>query len=139
MKSYRFSIPMTVRITDLNYANHVGYQNFFSFFQEARIAYLKQFSYSEMDIEGYGMIVGEANCKYKRELYLSDAFQVSCAITELRSKLFVMGYQISKTDTVCAVGFTNNLCYDYQAERVVRLPEPFIYAVTRHEDQKLAK
>ncbi len=133
MKRYPFSIPLTVRISDLNYGNHVGYQNFFSFFQEARIAYLKQFNYTEMDIEGHGMIVGEANCKYKRELFMNDKFQASCAVTELRSKLFVMEYQILKADAVCAEGFTNNLCFDYKAKKVVRLPEPFVEAIKAYE------
>jgi YbgC/YbaW family acyl-CoA thioester hydrolase len=137
MEPYRFSIPMTVRINDLNYAYHVGYQNFFSFFQEARCAYLMQFNYSEMDIEGYSMIVGEAHCKYKRELALNDTFHVFCAVTELRSKLFVMKYQIVKAAAVCAEGFTNNLFYDYQTRRVARLAQPFVETVTSYEGDHL--
>ena len=133
MKTYHFSISMTVRSSDLNYANHVGYQNYFSFFQEARIAYLDQFQYSEMDIEGYGMIVGEANCKYKRELFLNDAITVACGITEFKSKCFIMEYQISKGNIICAQGFTKNLCYDYQAERLMRPPEPFVQTIKAFE------
>lgn len=129
MKAFRFSIPLTVRVIDLNYGNHVGYQNYFSFFQEARIAYLKQFSYSEMDIEGHGMIIGEANCRYKHELFLHDEIQVACAVTELMSKGFVMEYQISKANAVCATGHTKNFCYDYQAKRVTRPPKAFVQAV----------
>jgi acyl-CoA thioester hydrolase len=129
MKTYRFSIALTVRVIDLNYANHVGYQNFFSFFQEARIAYLKQFDYSEMDIEGHGMIIGEANCRYKQELFLNDQILVACAVTELMSKGFVMEYQISKANTICATGHTKNFCYDYQTKRVIRPPEAFVQAV----------
>lgn len=137
MKTYGVSIPMTVRFSDLNYANHVGYQTYFSFFQEARIAYLKQFNYSELDIEGYGMVISEANCKYKRELLLNDAFHVSCAVTQLRSKVFVMEYQIAKADTVCAEGFTNILCYDYLSQQVIRLPEAFIKAIAVYEGHNL--
>jgi YbgC/YbaW family acyl-CoA thioester hydrolase len=133
MKTYHFSISMTVRSSDLNYANHVGYQNFFSFFQEARIGYLDQFQYSEMDIEGCGMIVGEANCKYKRELFLNDAITVACGITEFKSKCFIMEYQISKGNTNCAQGFTKNLCYDYKTERVMRPPEPFVQTIKAFE------
>ncbi|MGD8844557.1 MAG: thioesterase family protein [Desulfobacteraceae bacterium] len=133
MKTYRFSISMTVRSSDLNYANHVGYQNFFSFFQEARIRYLDQFQYSEMEIEGYGMIVGEANCKYKRELFLNDAIAVACGITEFKSKCFIMGYQLSRDNTLCAEGFTKNYCYDYLAKRVMRPPEAFVQTITAFE------
>lgn len=124
---------MTVRVSDLNYANHVGYQNYFSFFQEARIAYLKQFDYSEMDIEGHGMIIGEANCRYKRELFLNDPIQVECAVTELLSKGFVMAYRITKANAICAEGYTKNFCYDYQAKRVIRPPAAFVRAVGAFE------
>jgi YbgC/YbaW family acyl-CoA thioester hydrolase len=124
---------LTVRIGDLNYGNHVDYQNFFSYFQEARIAYLNRLGYSELDIEGYGMIVGEANCKYKQELFLNDNIQVACRTSVIKSKLFIMEYRISKADNICAEGFTKNFCYDYQAKSVVRLPEPFVQAITAFE------
>jgi len=132
MKRFDFSIPLSVRVNDLNYGNHVGYQNYFTYFQEARIAYLNQFGYSELDIEGCGMIVGEANCKYTRELFLNDRIDVTCRISTLKSKLFVMEYQIFKTDENCAQGFTRNFCYDYQAKKTTRLPEAFVQAVKNY-------
>lgn len=134
MQAPRFSVLMRVRAYDLNYGNHVGYQNFFSFFQEARVAYLSGLGYTELDIEGFGMIVGEANCKYRRELFLNDAIEVTCAIRELKSKLFVMEYRILKGDEVCAEGFTKNFCYDYQKKKVSPLPEAFIKAVRQFEE-----
>lgn len=133
MDRFQFSIPLTVRVSDLNYGNHVGYQNFFSYFQEARIAYLGQFGYSEMNIEGCGMIVGEANCKYKQELFLNDRIDIACCIKEIKSKLFIMRYQIIKDGAPCAEGFTKNLCYDYQDKRVVRLPKAFVEKITSYE------
>ena len=133
MDPFRFSISLTVRVNDLNYGNHVGYQNFFAYFQEARIAYLEQFGYSEMDIEGHGMIVGEANCKYKQELFLNDRIDIACRIKEIKSKMFIMQYLITKNDSPCAEGFTKNLCYDYQDKKVVRLPEAFAEKITSFE------
>ncbi|MGD9369578.1 MAG: thioesterase family protein [Desulfobacteraceae bacterium] len=133
MKNDKFSIPLTVRSSDLNYGNHVGYQNYFSYFQEARIAYLNRLGYSELDIEGYGMIVGEANCKYKQELFLNDSIQVTCRTNSIKSKRFVMEYRIFRGDSICAEGFTTNYCYDYQAKTVVRLPAAFVQAVSAFE------
>ena len=129
MNGFNFSIPLTVRVSDLNYGNHVGYQNFFSFFQEARIAYLGQFAYTELDIEGHGLIVSEANCQYKRELFLNDRIRIACRIQEMKPKLFVMTYQVSKADLICAKGFTKNLCYDYQAKKITRFPQAFVEKV----------
>jgi acyl-CoA thioester hydrolase len=133
MNDYNFSIPLTVRASDLNYGGHVGYQIFFSYFQEARIAYLGQFGFSELDIDGYGMMVVEANCKYKQELYLNDAITVACGVQELKSKLFVMAYRISTPNCLCAEGYTKNLCYDYQAKAVSRFPDVFVKAIKGFE------
>lgn len=133
MSDYNFSIPLTVRVSDLNYGNHVGYQNFFSFFQEARIAYLAQFGFSELDIGGCGIIVAEANCRYKQELYLNDAITVACAVRALKSKMFIMDYCISMEKTICAQGFTKIMCFDHQTKSVGRVPEVFVQAVTKFE------
>jgi acyl-CoA thioester hydrolase len=134
MMPFKFSIPLTVRVNDLNYGNHVSHQNFFSYFQESRVAYLHRFGYSELDIGGYGMIMAEACCKYKQALFLNDTVRVACGVTEIKSKRFTMAYQIERDDVVCAEGFTINICYDYQSKKVVRLPEHFIRQIKAFED-----
>jgi acyl-CoA thioester hydrolase len=133
MTAYKFHRALTVRVNDLNYGNHVGHQNFFSYFQEARVAYLDQFGYSEMDMGGCGMIMAEAGCKYKQALFLNDKVRVACAVVALKSKRFTMAYRIERDHIVCAEGFTVNLGFDYQSNKVVRLPEEFIQRITAFE------
>ena len=134
MKDFKFSIPLKVHIGDVNHGGHVGYQIYLSYFQEARIAYLKEFECTELDIHGYGMIISEANCKYKQELFYRDEIRVKCGIGQLKSKAFIMEYQIEKGDDVCAIGSTTNLCYDFQNKKVVKLPLEFVKAIREYED-----
>ena len=54
MRDLRFSIPLMVHIGDVNYGGHVGYQVYLSYFQEARIAYLKEFGCTESEFAGTG-------------------------------------------------------------------------------------
>ena len=122
-----------VRVNDLNYGNHVGHQHYFSFFQEARVAYLKQFGFSELDIGGLGMIVAEAGCRYKQQLFLNDSITVACAVAELKPKRFTMEYRIKKAEVVCAEGFTINMCFDYLSQKVARLPEEFNQLIRKFE------
>jgi YbgC/YbaW family acyl-CoA thioester hydrolase len=131
---YKFSIPLTVRAGDLNYGNHVAYYNYLLYFQEARVGYLAQFGCTELDIKGYGMIISEARCRYKRELFLGDAIQVYCGVTELRPKRFTMHYQIQRRRAICAEGETTNICYDYAAKRMASLPKEFIADIARFEN-----
>jgi acyl-CoA thioester hydrolase len=133
MTAYKFHRNLTVRVNDLNYGNHVGHQTFFSYFQEARVAYLNQLGFTELDMGGCGMIMAEAGCKYKRALFLNDRIRVACAVVELKSKRFTMAYQIERDNVVCAEGFSVNLAFDYQTDRVVRLPEAFIRQIEAFE------
>ncbi len=129
MNGFNFSIPLKVRINDLNYGAHVGHQHFLSYFQEARVAYLKQWNYTELDIEGTGMVVGEVNCRYKQQLFFGDRIDVGCRIEALKSKNFTMQYRIERSGIVCAEGMTKNYCYDYEAKRVAPLPQAFVQTV----------
>jgi acyl-CoA thioester hydrolase len=133
MNGYPFSLAIKVRIVDLNYGNHVGHHSYFLFFQDARIAYLKHLGHSEFDICGYGMILADANCRYKQELHLGDEIEVGCKISKIRTKAFIMDYQIEKDQKVCATGSTTSLCFDYQKRQVVKLPQVFAMQVKEFE------
>jgi acyl-CoA thioester hydrolase len=135
MDHFKFSIPLRIRVSDLNYAGHVGYQNFFSFFQEARMAYLDQLGFSERDIGGCGMIIAEAHCKYKQELHLNDTIEVWCAVRELKSKMFIMAYRITNGAVLSAEGLTKNLGYNPKTKTVKRLPEVFVQSIENFEHE----
>ena len=129
-------MPLKVRIGDINYGNHVGHETFFSFFQEARIAYLDQFGFSEFDIGGCGIMVSEANCKYRHELNFGDDVMVQCGISGLKTRTFTMDYQILRGEDICAAGFTTVLCLDYVKKTIVRLPQAFVTAIKGFEGMR---
>jgi len=131
--SYRFFIPFTVRVADINYGGHVSNAAVLSFFQDARIAYLKQFGYSELDIGGCGIILPEAHVRYLAEMFLGDELRIGVRISELRNSAFVMSYEIERNGTVTAQGTTNLVAYDYQVRKPRRLPESFRNAVSLFE------
>ncbi|MDD2899136.1 MAG: thioesterase family protein [Desulfuromonadaceae bacterium] len=131
--NYHFFIPYTVRVADVNYGGHVSNAAVLSFFQDARIAYLKQFGYSELDIGGCGIILPEAHVCYLAEMFLGDELRIGVRISELRNSAFVMGYRIERGDTVTAQGTTNLVAFDYQLRKPRRLPDPFREAVTLFE------
>lgn len=132
-----FGISLSVRSDDLNYARHVSHQNYFTYFQEARIAYLKRLDFSELDICGYAMVIAEAACRYKKELFYGDPLRVTCRVASLKPKAFVMAYAIFKGDTLCAEGTTTNLCFDNSQKKVVALPQRFVEALMDFEGASL--
>ena len=130
---FRFHIPYTVRVADINYGGHVSNAAVLSFFQDARIAYLKQFGYSELDIGGCGIILPEAHVRYLAEMFHGDELRIGVKISELRNSAFVMAYEIERDGMATARGTTNLVAFDYQARKPCRLPEPFREAVMRFE------
>jgi YbgC/YbaW family acyl-CoA thioester hydrolase len=133
-KNYRFSIPYTVRVADVNYAGHVSNAAVLNFFQDARIAYFKQFGFSELDIGGCGIILPEAHVLYLAEMFLGDELCIGVRINELRNAAFVMAYCIERDGTMMSEGTTNLVAFDYQTRKPRHLPDPFREAVTRFEE-----
>ena len=133
MKKFKVSIPITVRADDLNYGNHVGHQVYLVYFQEARIAYLNRFGFSEGDIGGCRMLISSAECRYKQELFLGDEIMVGCRVSQLKPKMFIMDYQITKAGHICAQGTTAQVCMAPGGKKITPLPEVFVEAVKGFE------
>jgi acyl-CoA thioester hydrolase len=134
----KFGIPLTVRSDDLNFAQHVAHQNYFIYFQEARIAYLGQFGFSELDICGCAMLIAEASCRYRKELFFGDRLLASCRVVRLNPKTFLMAYSLARDGVLCAEGSTTNLVVEPRQKKVVPLPDGFVAAVRKFEGQSLA-
>ena len=56
-EKFSFTTSIPVRITDINYGDHVGNDTILSLLHEARVQFLKTFGYKEMEFEGVGMIM----------------------------------------------------------------------------------
>ena len=135
MEGFRFTIPYTVRISDINYGGHVSNAAVLSFFQDGRISYLGQLGpFSEMDIGGCGIILPEANVRYRAEMFLGDQLEIGVRIDELRRSSFVMAYRIERKGEVTAEGTTGLVAFDYGRRKVQRLPEAFSRAATAFEE-----
>ena len=125
MDDFRFVIPYDVRVADVNYGAHVSNAAVLSFFQDARIAYLKQFGLSELDIGGCGIILPEAHVKYRAEMFLGDQLQIGVRTELLQKSSFVMMYRIERDGVVTAEGTTNLVAFDYSRRKPVRMPQEF--------------
>jgi YbgC/YbaW family acyl-CoA thioester hydrolase len=133
---FKFSHPITVAIKDINYGGHVGNDVYLSYFQDARIAYLKHLGFSEMNIGGCGMIMAKAEVEYKAELFHSDEILVFCKVSEIKNSSFIMEYQISKKDnTLAGLGKTVMVAFDYQNRKIVRVSEEFRAKVAAMQKQ----
>jgi acyl-CoA thioester hydrolase len=111
-------LTIPVRITDINYGNHVGNDAFVSIIHEARMQWLKQFGYTEL---------ADLAVEFKSEAFYGDTIEIIISVGEISKVSFELFYQLSVTRNnapiVLAFAKTGMVCYDYTIKKVVSIPE----------------
>lgn len=135
--NFRFSTEIDIRISDINYGGHLGNDRYLSIFQDARLRYLKQFGYSEMDIgENTSLIMKQAHIEFKAEAFWDDRLMVSIRIVKIKPIKFMIEYLMVKDDNqakVVATGYTEMVGFDYQSRKVKKLPAKFVQDIQEFE------
>jgi acyl-CoA thioester hydrolase len=125
-EQFAFSTTIQVRITDLNYGNHVGNDTILSMIHEARVQYLKQLGYGELDLAGVGVIMSDVAIEFKSELFYGDEIIASVAAGDLTKISFDLYYKLEKRSgditQLVAVAKTGMVCYDYSKKKVAAIP-----------------
>jgi YbgC/YbaW family acyl-CoA thioester hydrolase len=120
-------LTIPVRISDINYGNHLGNDALISIVHEARVQWLKQNNYSEMDIEGVGLIMSDIAVAYKQEAFYGDILKINISTDEITKISFELFYNIvNQQNKLIAKAKTGMVCYDYKNKKVAALPEKFI-------------
>ena len=128
MTDFPFTIPYTVRVVDVNYGGHVANSAVLNFFQDARLAYLKNLGgYSEMSVGGgCGLILPEAHVRYLAEMFMGEELVIGVKVVETGRSSFRMAYRIERAGKATAEGETTLVCFDYQARKPRRLGDEFV-------------
>jgi acyl-CoA thioesterase FadM len=125
--SFLFSCTIPVRITDLNYGGHVGNDTILSLIHEARMQFLQSFGYSEKNIGGVGMIMGDVSIVFKNELFYGDTVRAHVAVADISRATFDLVYKLEKEQDGKIVDVahakTGMVCFDYDKNRPVALPD----------------
>ena len=122
-ENFAFSTTIPVRITDINYGGHVGNDAILSLIHEARMQFMKNHGYSEKDLGGTGMIMGDVVINFKNELFYGDVVTASVAVTNMSRASFDIVYLLKKGDVIAAEAKTGMICFDYEKRKVSAMPE----------------
>ncbi len=122
-----FHIP--IRIADINYGNHVGNDAFVSIIHEARLQWLQQYGYTELNIVGIGLIMSDLALEFKNESFYGDVVNVKLGAGEISRVGFELYYQLftnrNNEIILLANARTGMICYNYTAKKVTAIPERF--------------
>jgi acyl-CoA thioester hydrolase len=123
---FSFTTAIAVRITDLNYGGHVGNDSILSLIHEARVLFLKHHGYTEVDMAGTALIMGDVAIEFKSELFYGDTLRASVTAGEFSRVGFALFYKLEKevSGEMIPVAFarTGMVCYNYEAKKVVSVP-----------------
>ena len=125
--NFKFSTILKIRITDLNYGGHVGNDSFLSLIHEARMQFLNNFGYSELNLEGTSLIMFDAAIEFKNELNYGNEVKISVAANGFNTRGFDIFYKLEIINnngyTLAAKAKTGMLCYDYTNKKLTGLPQ----------------
>ena len=127
---FPFTTKIPVRITDINYGNHVGNDSILSILHEARMQFLKNYGYTEKQFEGVGMIMRDAGIEFIKEIFYGDTIYASIAASGFSRFGFDIYYKLEKAisdkNVLVAAAKTGMVCFDYAKKKIVSLPESAI-------------
>lgn len=121
------SVFVPIRITDINYGNHVGNNALVEIIHEARVQFLQEKKFTELEVAGTSLIMSELLVEYKNESFYNDLLRVDLYCGEIAKVSFELFYKIStqrdQQEILIALAKTGMVCYDYQLKKVGHIPE----------------
>jgi acyl-CoA thioester hydrolase len=127
---FPFSTTLNIRISDLNYAGHVGNDSFLSLVHEARERFLKAYGYAELSIAGIGLIMVDAAIEYKKELSHGDQVKISVAVNGYNKLGFDLSYLLELVtengNITAGKAKTGMMFYDFEKKKKMPVPQEVI-------------
>lgn len=128
---FTWETELTVRVTDINYGGHLGNDSVLSLVHEARARWFRALGYSELDVEGLGIVVADAALVYRAEAFFGERLRIRLAPADHNKYGFDLLYRLENAETgdEIARAKTGVVFLDYRQRRVSRVPSGFLAAL----------
>ena len=127
---FSFSTDVRVRISDINYGNHLGNDALLSLVHEARLQFLQSRGFSELDIDGCGLILTDAVIVYKSQGFHGDLLTILAAVGDFTKYGCDFFYKVIRKNggKEVARAKTGVVFFDYNRQKVAPVPAAFLDA-----------
>ena len=118
----------SLRITDMNYGDHLGNDKVLSLFHDARVRWMHENQQTELDFYHSSLIQHDSIVNYKAQALAHDEIIIEVFIDDIDFKSFDFYYRISRCSDQeeIAVGKTGMTFFNYQTNKIAKTPEEFI-------------
>ena len=126
-EQYYYTTPLTVRVTDINGANHLGNDSMISMISEARARFLYEFGVRESERDGTGIIVTDLATTYRAEAHARDQLLFEVGVMDFNKYGGDITFRITrpKDKTLIAMAKSGFVFYNYKTSEVVVMPDDF--------------
>lgn len=122
-----FSTEITLYLSHMNYGGHLDNALLLTIVSEARARFFKSLGYTELDVEGVGIIVSDAALQYRSEAFHGEVMVVRMGAAEFGSKgcdlLWCMNEKTTGREV--ARGKTGIVFFDYTTRKIAPVPDNF--------------
>ena len=129
---FSFSTEIAIYINHINYGNHLDNSALISLVSEARVRFFKAFGYTELNVEGVGIVVADAAVQYKSEAFHGEVLVFEMAADDFNKYGCDLVWRISDqaSGREVARGKTGIMFFDYTARKAALVPPAFISKVS---------
>lgn len=126
-----FRAELPLYIGHINYGGHLDNALLLTVVSEARVRYFESLGYTELDVEGVGLVMADAAVQYKSEAFHGETMVVEMSPANLHGKGFDLVWRMSDRTTgrEVARGKSGMLFFDYDKRKVAPAPEGFVQRV----------
>ncbi len=123
-----FKCNLPILVQHINYGNHVGNDSIVSLLHHSRVCFFQNLGYTELAVEGVGLIMADLQVQYKHQIYLHQNITIAIAINEISNNGFTICYKITINEfnnTVAALAQSNMLFFNYETQKIANTPLNF--------------
>ncbi|HEV2212128.1 MAG TPA: thioesterase family protein, partial [Gammaproteobacteria bacterium] len=121
--SFPYSTELEVRVSDLNYGNHLGNDAVLSLVHEARRRFLAARGVEEIGADGLGFVVADAAVVYRAQAFYGERLRIEVAAGDFQSRGCVFYFRVAQADgRTVAEARTGLVCFDFKAQKTVVMP-----------------
>lgn len=119
-------IEIPVRISDINYGNHLGNDTLISILHEARVQWLAKGGFTELAIGGASLIMSDLAVEYKSEGFYGDLLSLHLSIGEVSNIHFDLFFLVENQNGKIVAKAKNGMVgYNYEQKKIAALPDTF--------------
>ncbi len=126
-EAFPFSTDITLYLSHINYGGHLDNALLLTVVSEARVRFFKSMGYTELDVEGVGIIVADAALQYRSEAFHGEVMAVAMTARDFHPKGCDLVWRMAEHSSgrEVARGKTGIVFFDYSQRKVVAVPPAF--------------